>query len=464
MSKFTIVLREARSNMSRFQLLFFAISAFWFLALFPGRLGYDYALAIRMIQNGESTDWWTALFFWYLRLTTFWGSSIFLAALVGYCALLFSVYFLINSLPYSKVVRERTLLILISTPFVGVFGLTVSHDVFQTAGILLFIAAEIRIYLKKVMGNTLYLTILIVAALESLTAQIGICFIAVQILILTLRKNFKTSVYMLLITLIVFALSPIGISTDFMKNAKSYALIADMKCVAQHPEARISSGEWDYLRSIAPEADWKSPISCTAADPQIAALNFLRDDIPIDSELVRNYLSISSKNPAIVLMAHIQRSRGALPPPFFQGPDNQVILDPTVPIGQNTNIALQTGPELLHPSIDEPSVNKRFAISKPLEMLAQTPTFLINQASWFWGWGGFWLWPISIFFLAKLKIRRFSDLAFISYPIVVLHSLMFIVGPGPLGRYYMSTILLGIACSIIPLIDYLTSENRKRIQ
>lgn len=448
-------------QISRFHLVFFSICSFWFLALFPGRLGYDYALAIRMIQNGESTDWWTALFFWYLRVTTFWGNSIFLAAFLGYCSLIFSVYFLINSLPYSKVVRERTILFLVATPFIGVFGLTVSHDVFQTAGILLFIAAELRIYLKKHLNRNAYLWVLLLASLESLTTQVGVCFIAIQILILLIRRSYKISVVLLLTSIIVVFVSSLGISTEFMKNAKSYALIADIKCVAQHPEARINTQEWNYLRSLAPEEDWKNPISCTAADPQIAALRFLSDDIPINTDLIRNYLSISSKNPAIVIMAHIQRSRGALPPPFFQGPDNQVILDPTIPIGLGTNIALQTGPELLHPSIDEPSVNKRFVFSKPLEMLAQIPTFLINQASWFWGWGGFWLWPISIFILVKLKVRRFTHLFSLTFPILLLHGLMFLIGPGPLGRYYMSTIILGIACSLIPLIDYLTSKDRK---
>jgi hypothetical protein len=102
---------------------------------------------------------------------------------------------------------------------------------------------------------------------------------------------------------------------------------------------------------------------------------------------IRNYLSILIKNPSMAGMAHIQRSRGALPPPFFKGPDNQVELNTKILIGQGTNIALQNNFAFLHPSIDEPSVDLQVPLMKPLELGFQGLMFFFNQASWFCGWG-----------------------------------------------------------------------------
>ena len=154
-------------------------------------------------------------------------------------------------------------------------------------------------------------------------------------------------------------------------------------------------------------------------------------------------------------MAHLQRSRGALPPPFFQGPENQVDLDISKPLGQGTNIALQSGPELLHPSIDEPSVDVSIGMFKPFEILAQIPTLIINQASWFWGWGGFWLLPIIYFWLKNFTNSRILPRILSLYPIFLLHTSLIILTPGSLGRYYMSTILIGIVVCIVMFLEFL---------
>ena len=50
---------------------FIIVSVLWYLAFFPGRLGADGSGAIRMLQQGISTKWWTAIYFWFLRITSF---------------------------------------------------------------------------------------------------------------------------------------------------------------------------------------------------------------------------------------------------------------------------------------------------------------------------------------------------------------------------------------------------------
>ena len=67
-----------------------------------------------------------------------------------------------------------------------------------------------------------------------------------------------------------------------------------------------------------------------------------------------------------MVQAHLQRGSEALPPPFFQGPPNQVDRNLAIPVGLNTNTALQLGPEVLHPSIDDPALKIR---KGPLKLL-----------------------------------------------------------------------------------------------
>jgi hypothetical protein len=232
-------------------------------------------------------------------------------------------------------------------------------------------------------------------------------------------------------------------------------IIFDLKCVAQHPEADINRSEWEELEKHAPIEEWKIQTSCTLGDTQIHAMPSFK--LQPNMGLLKTYIGVTAKNPAIVIMAHIQRSRGALPPPFFQGPDNQVLLDASIPIGLGTNTALQSGTELLHPSIDEPSVNKRIKYLRFLEPFAQIPIFLVNQASWFWGWGGLWLYPLFFVMFKKFGNRSFQIL----YPLIVLHLSLVAIGPGPFGRYVMTSILLGQIAMIIIILRVLSSQSQE---
>lgn len=116
---------------------------------------------------------------------------------------------------------------------------------------------------------------------------------------------------------------------------------------------------------------------------------------------------------------------------------------------------------MLHPSIDEPSVDLDLTILKPLQLVAQALTFTVNQASWFWGWGGLWLWPLIHFFLSRIKVQ--SEIARLKAlsPLFLLHFLLVVVGPAPLPRYVMAAVIMGVSTSIIVLLGWLESLSRK---
>ena len=444
----------------KFSFAFLGIIAFWYLSLFPGRLGYDYSLAIRMIQQGESTDWWTSLFFWYLKISSFNGKSIFVPALFGLISLVFSLVFLISAFSQSLKVRLRAIIIISLTPLFGVFGVTVSHDVFQTAGIIILVGVELRFIQKIYISNRNLTTVILIAFIFLLSVKTGPFFILFALISFAIRKKFKVIFITVPIIVILYLVSAIGVSTDFMKDAKYYPMIADLKCITQHPESEITPNEWKFLEQIAPKKLWVEELSCSTVESASKVINSPNSNLTLNGQFWRNYFGITSKNPAIFIMAHLQRSRGALPPPFFQGPENQVSYDIRVPIGFGTNTALQSGPELLHPSIDEPSVDINIRILKPLEFLAQFPTFLINQASWFWGWGGFWLIPIMYFWIRYFRNSKISNRLLSLYPIYLLHLSLIILTPGALGRYYMSTILIGVTASIILILEFFSKVQK----
>lgn len=453
-----LIVRDAK-----YVLLIGCVVAFWYLALFPGRLGYDYSLAIRMIQEGKSTDWWTSTFFWFLRISTIWGTSIFISSLIGILFLTFSIIWFVYSLDVSSKIRKITIFIVFLTPFFGVFGVTVSHDVFQTAGVIILLGCEVRFLKRETLNNWKLFLVLSITYILLLTTQTGIAIISISLISLIIRKHLITASFLALMVLSLMLVSSIGISKDFMKNAKYFPIMSDLKCIVQHPGAGVTDSEWETLQKISKKENWIQPVSCASIDTTVEILNLNNTNIVLDRKIIAAYIDLASRNPAILLMAHIQRSRGVFPPPFFQGPDNQVPLDTSIPIGLGTNTALQTGPELLHPSIDEPSVNLKIPFLKPLELIAQIPIFIVNQASWFWGWGGFWFWPILIFWLKNFKKRKIKFILLSLYPLILLHISLFILTPGALGRYYMPTILTGIIVSIVMVLEFLLNETEKKL-
>lgn len=440
-----------------------AICLFWYLALFPGRLGFDSALAIRMIQDGKSTDWWSALFFWFLKLSTFGGKTIAIASLLQLAVLFFAILNFIRLLPINREAQNSTLLIMVATPLFGVFGVGVSHDVFQSAGILFLLSLEFNKCFanhqfgeysrKEKIGYGAFLVLCLSMS------KVGLLILLTYAMILVIRRNFASALAILISTITVFSISSVGISSQ----ASGYYLwpvFADLKCVAQHVEAEISVDEWIWLEEYAPKERWLTPISCSSMDQAVESLGYKSSiRIAVDLDFFKNYASITGKNPAIVFMAHVNRSRVALPPPFFPVPANQTSLDPNSVIGEGTNTALQSGPELLHPSIDEPSMKVEKGVFRALEVLAQIPTLIVNQASWFWGWGGLWLWPIFLFFVAKLKPLKKRLILLANWPTLLLHMALFAVAPTSLPRYVMSTILCGCMVSIGATVEYLQKRR-----
>ncbi len=434
-------------------------SLFWYISLFPGRIGSDPIQAIILMRNGKSTDWWTSAYFWILRLTTFNGQTIWMASLLSLLVLYFSMIYFLYSLPESKKQIEKIAFLICLSPLFGNFAVNVNHDVFMTAGILLLLGYSFRFYFNLATKIDKIIPYLAIFLLMNGKTGYFIIFGFLTFYILNKRYFLKTLSF-LGTAFALFFISSFGITKTPIPMHFLPAL-ADIKCVAQHPDANLSKVQWDYLVSISSLENWKKPITCSSMD--IAIVEIESDEIESlnAKEFIKKYISIAVQNPAIVIQAHLQRSSVALPPPFFQGPENQVDRNINNPVGLNTNRALQLGPMVLHPSIDDENLKIHNSTLKILESIALLPSFLINQASWFWGWGGLWLWPIYFYLIIGLGQRSMKRIVGITYPIIVTHIFLFAAGPIPAPRYVMATILIGNVTTLL-LFSNLISRTKQR--
>jgi hypothetical protein len=416
--------------------------AFWYLGLFPGILGADNSVIIRNLQSQTSTDWWTSLYFRIVEVLSFGGRQIWLVSLVFLCLYTFSLIYFVLSLPLSYKIKKMTIYIYLLTPFYGVFGVTINHDLTLVSGILILLGSIVRrSYLVnqevKFVNSAEVLGVILL-----LTHRIGTLGILV-FLLFTFHLVSKLRSLVIATTLISIHLAAgIGIPQAQIPMDRLIPL-ADIKCVVQDEDSEVSDVQWSQLRKIATVSDWQIRTSCQNVDEVLGVMTSLKLDAISDSEFYKLYVSISIRNIPTVAMAHIFRATPALPPLLFPTPENSIELNPSQPIGFSSGPDLGIRQGVFHPSVDEPSVDITIAALKPFWVIAQGSIFLVNQASWFWGWGGLWIlfiFPFSFFFFGgtdRLKNGYFYLLIF------SIHITLLLASPVPSPRYIYASIVVG---------------------
>ena len=423
--------------------------AFYAVALFPGRIYRDSTFLLEQMRISKSSDQWTALYFRYLQITTFNGRYLFLNAILGLTILILSFHWFMSSLAITKRTFNTVTLLVVASPFVGVFGMTVGHDTTTASGVLLLLGTLVRI--RKQNDYRIRKKIIFFGLLLSSTSFLGLTAIIGFAIALGLIRKKALSALIIGLTLInIFFGSLVLNVSRTSDNLMLTSLLGDIKCIAQHPDAKISEQQWVSLDKLAPESEWKSPTSCWIADNAYFALG---ESSKNPRETVALWARLASQNPQISLMAHIQRASVALPPIFFSPPPNMIENDYAMPIGSGTKDDLQRYSELFKTSVDDsPSKKMRLPFQSPLEYLVLFFTFIFNQHSAIWGWAGLWLATILIFGrrISGLKIK---DLLLSISPIIAMHLAMALVSPAPNPRYLMATILIGISFSLALIIE-----------
>ena len=448
-------------NKIRIFVLEILLWSFWYLAMFPGRVGYDTKISLEMLRTGTSTDWWTGWYWRVLQVLSLNGTTVILFASFSYFLTVVSFYWVVNALPMSKQKRRFLARTVIALPILPVFAMTIQHDIFLLCGLLIYFGLELRVAKREDISRRKFILLLILIVLLVLTTHQGLILAFYLILraSIILRARFMTAILSLIVTLIFTLVSGYAIDNTQEKDSGAFIpLLMDIKCIVQDPDSSVSKAEWEMLTKVLPEMKWKQPYRCDEINAN-DWLNLVKHSEIELGEFVKTYLSLVVKNGEIAIMAHVARSNYVLPPPFFHRPPNQVNLDFSRPIGEGTNVALQNGSPLLHPSVDDPYVKVKPKLLMPLEYLAQIPIFFVNQASWFWGWGGLWLWPIIFYSLFLRQFDKSKNYMHLFVPFLLLHFTLFSIGISSTPRHVTPTIIVGLI-SLLAICIHLESQKK----
>lgn len=438
-------------------LKYYAVS-FWFLALFPGRIGYDNVQALNTIRSGQSTDWWTAQYFWLLKISSVNGNAVYLTSFLSLIIGIYSIKRFIYAFQLSNRTNELSLLGLSVFPLLPVFMLTISHDAFATSGLVLLTSLlvgkshQIKDFpLRKVSDFTLSILLLT----TTFSGQVIAAFALISFLIL--YRNLKALI-LIASVLAVFFVSFFGVTKTIPSEKFLWPMIADIKCVVQHPEADTQPDLWIFLQTLAPISEWKAPVSCNKMDYAAGIISESALKQVNKIEFIGHYLRVAASNPQIVIVAHLQKSQGVLPPPFFQPPKNMISWDSEEPVGLGVDSSLQTQSEVLHISIDSEDYRYANPFLRVFEALALLPVFFINQASWFWGWAGFWfLFLVWSGFHFKVRNRN-MHLA----PVIVFMLILIATSPESSARYSMGITIMGFTSMVLISINEVLKRKPPR--
>lgn len=430
-------------------------SAFYLIALSPGRVYRDSAFLLERMRIGESSDQWTALYFRYLQVTTLNGRYLFLNAILGLATLVFAFRWFMGSLSVAKRTSQIVIFVMVSSPFIGVFGMTVGHDGTTASGVLILLGTLLR--LKKSEGKEISKVILFFGVILSSTSFLGFTALIGFAFSLALMKKKSLSLIVIAVVMLQIAFGSLVLNvTRASDNLTMTSFLGDIKCIAQHPDAKISARQWDSIKKLAPETEWKTPTSCWIADNAYFALS---ESSKHPRETAILWVELAKQNPQITMMARIQRASVALPPVFFSPPPNMIENNYAIPIGSGTKDDLQRFSELFKTSIDDlPSKEFKFPVQSPFEYLALFLAFIFNQHSSIWGWAGLWL-IATIFFGKKTSQLKTVDFAFSMAPLITMHLAMALISPAPNPRYLMATIVVGISISLASIVERTQTKN-----
>lgn len=418
---------------------------FWYVALFPGRIGYDGTLANNLMREGKSTDIWTGQYFLITKILTFSGKEIWLVALFQLAILAFALKVFCDTFIEDRKRSRMAWTVLCATPLIGVFGVTVAHDAYLCAGVIIAIA-DLATHDRDTLHDSRLSRIAgpLTTFLLSMNF-LGYPILAFYILVKLLRRKFKFVIEILVFFLAFTSAASMIINHEITPPRYLFPLAADLKCVAQEPAAKLDFKDWAFLQTLATKDYLLNPVACNSTDSTAILLDSVLSGKVSQSDFIKSFLRIALKNPATVITSHVIKAEEILPPPFFPHVKSSINFNAGEPIGMKTDSSLINGSDFLHISIDDRSI-KKWKYNKLFEIIALFATYLFNISSNLWGWGGLWL-MISLFFIGRLKFPR-GQFFILSTPFILLLISLALAGPIAAPRYAFSVIIAGIALTV----------------
>jgi hypothetical protein len=327
-----------------------------------------------------------------------------------------------------------------------IFGLTVQHDVFASSGTLLLTGITVRICRGKYPDTANNLLKIFLSIFFASMSFIGIVAVIGFMVVLISNKKKMSMVVSVSSLIAIQFLSLILAVTPRDAGFKLIPFLGDLKCIAQDVDSVITEEQWNFLEKLGSRDDWTSSQTCMSADNAMFAVKSSGEVSVV--EFARNWSRIISQNSRVFLSARVQRASMALPPPLFSGQPNSRESNYLIPVGQDSNRSLRKAPEVI---IDAPLEgqfkNQQIPVIKSLERPVLSASFLINQNSKIWGWGGFWIvW--FVLFLIVFEKRILLGVV----PALFQFLLLILLSPMPDPRYVFSWILMGFSSVIYVII------------
>jgi hypothetical protein len=431
---------ESLSKIAKLEILSFLI---YFLGLFPGKVGSDADKAMELMRNGESTANWTEVYFWFLKLLTFNGSYLALASGFGYACFLFSVHYLVRSIWKSaNSFSAVTYSVVIFSPLIGVYGMTLDHNLQSTTGCLILTALVLQLLRKEELTSKTKILFFFALLLTSMSI-IGIVTLAGFVLVLLItRQPLKLIASTgILATAIVLVGSSLPV-TPRAVGFKYITALEDIRCLVSNENVKISESDLKILERFGPLSIWRDPVSCVIPDTG----EFVRLKItPENENLIRGvWLRLFRDNPRYILVAHLQRSSVALPPGISGPQPNGYETDILLPLGANTPRWLHLWPGVIDDArFNAGDIQSQPQILKYLQYLIIFPSIVLNYNSHIWGWGGLWLLISGVILVRNWGRKGLIILV----PVVTAHLFLFLMIPTPDPRYTYFSITLGLLLS-----------------
>jgi hypothetical protein len=412
----------------------------YFILQFPGRIGADANTAMGLMREGKSTSYWTELYFWFLKILTFDGTHISLVSFVGLACFIFALSFLTNQLwSISKVKSPIVYYILILSPIVGVYAMTVDHNLQATTGNLLAVGLLVKLVNEKSYSRADYV-IFAIAVFLSAMSFIGLVGLAGFLVSLLLLKFPIKKLVVLGLAVIFFVSSSTFLpATPRSVGFKYTPFLMDIRCLVPNKNVEISMNDLEFLSTLGPLEIWKEPVSCIVAD----STEFARPSVTPQNELelMKVWFRLARDNPRYILLAHVQRASVALPPGITASQPNAYETNLLLPFGTDTPRELRTWNGVVDDNrYQTEEIQKQPVILSYLHYAIILPTILLNNYSWFWGWGGLWLLVGTIVSLRRWGISGITFLL----PIYSCHLLLFAMSPTPNPRYTFLATITGL--------------------
>jgi hypothetical protein len=434
---------------------------FYFLALFPSRNHWDTARILELARDDKSSDQWTAIYFRFLQALSFGGEFGMLPAIFGLFCLVLAFLFFVTSFHF----RGRTINVVakafLLSPFIGVFGMTLTHEVQSTTGTLILSGLLIRIARTNNtnLANYKYHIVLSLILLSMIHTGIFI-FLGFAVAYVLLAKRdlvFIIIAFCGLLLITLFGHQILGVSEQ-SKALRYQSFLGDIKCVVQHPDANISPADWNLLLLSGTREEWTSPSTCAYSQVYFAFPWVEKNQI----STMKLWLKLASQNPQLAIEARIQRAANALPPLLFTAPQAAIEINYLKPVGLNAQDDLLIWSPLFKTSNDDEYQRlkfQNFKFMESLEAVAILPAHLLHRNSSLWGWAGLWL-SVAVLLMYLCGPFRLRILGLIFLPQIFTCISLVLFSPISDPRYSMNVTLTSLVICALLIPELLKSIIR----